>query len=612
MYPTLRACVNDLEKHGFLIRVKDLVDPNLEMAEIHRRIFQANGPAILFEHIKGSKFQAVSNIYGSRNRMDFLFGKNIPILKKLGRIKENPADILKRPSSYFSAMFKARFALPKKTSSFQLTQECQIEDLPLIRSWPDDGGAFVLLPQVLTLPPGVSDIMQSNVGMYRIQLNGNDYTLNHEVGMHYQLHRGIGVHHRMHLDTNQPFKASIFIGGPPSHALAAIFPLPENMSELTFAGLLNDKRFAYSVRNGFIISEQADFVITGTILQGVQKPEGPFGDHIGYYSLKHDFPVMKVDKVYHRKDPIWQFTVVGRPPQEDSYFGQIIHEIIGDLLPKEFPGLKQLHAVDVAGVHPLLLAVGKERYMPFRDKRPEESLTIANRILGTGQTSLAKYLIIVAPDENETINAHDFPEYFEYFLSRISFERDLHFITNTTVDTLDYSGDGWNTGSKVIMAACGPTMRKLINYLDPIKIHWPSGFTGAKLFFKGIVCLQSPRFSTYQQEESSMMGLEATLSKQDLTGIAWIILCDDVDFITKDWANFLWVTFTRSNPSHDIYGVQSFIDHKHWGCHGPMIIDARIKPHHAPVLEPDPVVKSNVDRFFSKGGSLYGLDKKSN
>jgi 4-hydroxy-3-polyprenylbenzoate decarboxylase len=581
------------------------------MASIHRRIFDANGPAILFEHIKGCNFPAVSNIYGTRSRIDFLFGKHIATLKSLGRLKENPAELLKRPSSYLSAIFKARFALPKKSSSFQLNRTCQIEDLPMIRSWPKDGGAFVLLPQVLTLPPGIMDIMQSNVGMYRIQLNGNDYQLNKEVGMHYQLHRGIGVHHRMHLDANLPFKASIFVGGPPSHALAAIFPLPENMSELTFAGLLNDKRFSYSVRDGFVISEQADFVITGTILPGVQKPEGPFGDHIGYYSLKHDFPVLKVHKVYHRQDPIWHFTVVGRPPQEDSYFGQIIHEIVGDLIPKEFPGLKQLHAVDVAGVHPLLLAVCKERYMPFRDRKPEESLTIANRILGTGQTSLAKYLIIIAPEEDESIDAHDFPAYFEYFLSRIVFERDLHFITNTTVDTLDYSGDGWNAGSKVIMAACGQPVRKLNGGLDPNSINWPSGFIQPKLFFKGIVCLQSPPFSTYTQEQSNIRQMQELLLDQDISGIAWIVLCDDVGFTSKNWDNFLWVTFTRSNPSHDIYGVQSFVEYKHWGCHGPLIIDARIKPHHAPVLEADLVVEARVDRFFSKGGSLYGLDKKS-
>lgn len=608
MYRSLNQCVIALEKNGLLVRVRDQVDPNLEMAEIHRRVFSRGGPALLFENIKGCRFPAVSNIYGTKERIHFLFEEPLRLIQTLGRLRNDPTLIFKKPLNYLPPVLEGRYALPKKTSNPEIiSRTCLISDLPAIRSWPRDGGPFVLLPQVLSLPPDSLDLKESNLGMYRIQLSGNDYEWNKEVGLHYQLHRGIGVHHSLYLNSPSPFKISVFIGGPPAHTLAAIFPLPEGLSELSFAGLLNKQRFNYSIHQGYIISNQADFVITGTIDKKINKPEGPFGDHLGYYSLQHPFPVMQVDQVYHRKDAIWHFTVVGRPPQEDSYFGYLIHEAVKELIPKEFPGLKAMHAVDVAGVHPLLLAVGQERYMPFRVRKPEEILTIGQRILGSGQTSLAKYLIIAAPEKNEDIDLYNFPLFFEYILSRIRWETDLHFMTRTTIDTLDYSGEGWNSGSKVLMACCGPVIRTLDTHI-PENLPLPPGTTNIKNFHPGILCIQSPAFSGYSERETVMVSWLEALRNFNLSGIALIVWCDDAAFTSANWANFLWVTFTRSNPSHDIFGVGQFTEFKHWGCKGPLVIDARIKPHHAPVLEPDEATVKNVDKLFSKGGSLYHLN----
>jgi len=286
--------------------------------------------------------------------------------------------------------------------------------------------------------------------MYRIQLSGNDYILNKEVGLHYQIHRGIGVHQTKANKKNIPLKVSVFIGGPPAHTLAAIMPLPEGFSEINFAGALANRRFHYTYYDDFCISTDADFIITGEVFPGKNKPEGPFGDHLGYYSLQHPFPVMQVKKVFARKKGIWPFTVVGRPPQEDTSFGKLIHSLTGKVLEKEIPGLQSLNAVDAAGVHPLLLAVGSERYTPYLEtKQPSELLTIANRILGTGQLSLAKFLFITA-EENEKISAQNIPAFMQYFLQRINLERDIHFYTNTSIDTLDYSGTGLNKGSKVV------------------------------------------------------------------------------------------------------------------------------------------------------------------
>jgi 4-hydroxy-3-polyprenylbenzoate decarboxylase len=601
--------VLDLEKHGRLVRIKRVVDPNLEMAEIHRRIYDAKGPAILFENVKGSPFQAVSNIYGTIERTNFIFRNTLKKIKKVIELKADPSNFLKSPFRYLSAPLTAITALPMKSrfgtpSTFA---ETTIDQLPQVKSWPMDGGAFITLPQVLTLPPGSKNIMESNLGMYRIQLSGNEYELNKEIGLHYQIHRGIGVHHTLYNKTDEPFRASIFVGGPPSHAFAAIMPMPEGMSELTFAGMLGGRRFRYTNRNGFIISSDADFCITGTIIKDFKKPEGPFGDHFGYYSLAHDFPVLKVDKVYHRKNPLWHFTVVGRPPQEDSSFGYLIHQLVELLTPQEFPGIKEINAVDASGVHPLLLAIGSERYMPFRERKPEEILTQANRILGTGQTSLAKFLIIAAKDDTPDLNTHDISGFFQHVLERVDWKRDLHFQTKTTIDTLDYSGSGWNAGSKVVIACCGEKKRELISEL-PENFNLPLDFLNPKFAQKGILIVKGPKYAEEQSSSEQVKKLATHLEVFNLENIPLIIVADDSDFTTQSLNNFLWVTFTRSNPSHDIYGVESFTEHKHWGCKGALIIDARIKPHHAPPLITDPEISTQVDQLFAKGGELekYG------
>ena len=600
MYRSLSDCIKDLEKHGMLVRIKSEVDPNLEMAEIHRRVYDAKGPAILFEKIKGSPFVALSNLYGTIDRTEFIFRHTINKVKKVIALKADPSRALKNPLHFASAPFTALTALPMKSlfSKPVIYRQTSIDQLPMIKSWPMDGGAFITLPQVLTLPPGVKSIMQSNLGMYRIQLDGNEYLTNTEVGLHYQIHRGIGVHHEMYNKSQEAFKCSIFVGGPPSHTFAAIMPMPEGISELTFAGMLGGRRFRYFKDDlGNIVSSDADFVITGTILKDVKKPEGPFGDHLGYYSLQHDFPVMKVDRVYHRKDPIWHFTVVGRPPQEDSSFGYLIHKLVEELAPQEFPGLVSLNAVDAAGVHPLLIAIGKERYMPFRERKPEEILTIANRILGSGQTSLAKYLWIAAEGDNPSLNTHEIGEFFKHILERVDWTRDLHFQTKTTIDTLDYSGTGWNAGSKVIIAACGDKKRTLSTTIHP-DLRLPKEFEEVTLALPGVMALKGPSFSTQENAIWEMEKLTSHLKTSDVNHYPLIVVCDDATFLSAHINNFVWVTFTRSNPSHDLYGVGAFTEFKHWGCHGPLIIDARIKPHHAPLLIPDPEVSNKVDEMM--------------
>ena len=610
-YKSLRECLIDLERHGHLVRVKEEVDPNLEMAAIHLRVHEMGGPALWFENVKGSSFECASNIFGTLDRSKFIFRDTLSHMQALVEIKNNPMQAIRHPFRYMNVSLTALSALPKKNpfSKPVLFQETNISSLPQIKHWPLDGGAFVTLPQVYSEDIDKPGIMNANLGMYRIQLGGNTYVQNKEIGLHYQLHRGIGVHQSKANAKGKPLKVSVFVGGPPSHSLAAVMPLPEGLSEMTFAGALGKKRFGYTYIDGYCISTDADFVITGEVYPNENKPEGPFGDHLGYYSLKHDFPVMRVHKVYHRKNAIWPFTVVGRPPQEDTSFGALIHEIAGDALQVEVPGLKEVNAVDAAGVHPLLLAIGSERYTPYsQTKQPAELLTIANHILGKGQLSLAKYLFITA-DEANKLSTHRESEFYQYILERIDLGRDIHFHTNTSIDTLDYSGTGLNSGSKVVFAAYGEVKRKLATAIPPVLSEIRSA-ANPQLALPGVVVMQMNKFADYTQaqREFEMLNDECREKNIDLSGIPMLVITDDATFTAATIHNWLWVTFTRSNPSHDIYGINSRTKFKHWGC-DTVIIDARIKPHHAPVLEKDAAVEKRVDALFTSGGSLSGLKK---
>ena len=605
-YKSTQECINDLEKHGHLIRIKEEVSSELEMAAIHLRVFENNGPALLFENIKNCKFKAASNLYGTLARSKFIFRDSIEKIKTLIDLKNNPIEALKHPFKYANIGLTAFSAIPKKLNFYNpvLENQTTISNLPQIKCWPNDGGAFITLPIVYTEDIEKPGVMNSNLGMYRIQLSGNNYIPDKEIGLHYQLHRGIGIHQTKSNAINKPLKVSIFVGGPPALTLGAVMPLPEGMSELTFAGALGNRRIRYAYRDGFCIASDADFVITGEVFPNENKPEGPFGDHLGYYSLKHEFPMMRVHKVYHRNNAIWPFTVVGRPPQEDSSFGALIHDITGAAISKEIPGLININAVDAAGVHPLLLAIGKERYTPFQNERkPQEILTIANHILGSGQLSLAKYLFIIAGEDNPNLKSSDVVDYFQHVLERVDWSKDLHFHTKTTIDTLDYSGKDLNSGSKLVVAAAGNKLRELGTNL--LEFNLPDNFRNPRIVMPGILAIEGGNYIDSNSTELNILQLNKHDS--DLKSFPLIIICDNSEFVAKNLNNFLWVTFTRSNPSNDIYGINSFIEFKHWGCKGSLIIDARIKPHHAPPLIKDSKIEKKVDSLAEVGKSLHGI-----
>ena len=609
---SLRRLCDELEAAGRLVRLEDEIDARLEAAEIQRRVYASGGPAVFYANVKGCRFPMVSNLFGTIERARYLFRHTYDSVRRAIELKIDPSLGLSQPLRYLSApltawRMRARFVRRGPA----IEQETTSSQLPQLVCWPEDGGPFVTLPQCYTEDVNQPGIANSNLGMYRIQLAGNQYLPDREVGLHYQTHRGIGVHHTAAIRAGQPLQVNVFVGGHPAMSLAAVMPLPEGMSELTFAGALAGQRIPLISGTGSLpIYADADFCIVGHVdPTAPKKPEGPFGDHLGYYSLAHDFPVLNVKHVYHRRDAVWPFTVVGRPPQEDTTFGQLIHELTGDVIPTVLHGVKEVHAVDAAGVHPLLLAIGSERYMPFVDNpRPQEILTQACAILGQGQLSLAKYLWIASRNDDEHLSTHDIPGFFRHMLERLDWRRDLHFHTCTTIDTLDYSGEGLNMGSKLVLAAVGPPIRALPAEL-PNELQLPEGFTNPRVALPGVLVVEGERGKTSVNSSPSHSGMlnrfcQSFTATDAICRFPLIVLVDDSDFARGNLSNFLWVTFTRSNPAADIGGIGSFTRDKHWGCEGSLVIDALIKPHHAPPLVEDPLVTKKIDALAARGGPL--------
>ena len=495
-----------------------------------------------------------------------------------------------------------------------LAREITIGQLPQLKSWPDDGGAYITLPQVYTEDPDRPGFARSNLGMYRVQLSGGQYEPDREVGLHYQIQRGIAAHHAAALRRGETLRVNVFVGGPPAMTVAAVMPLPEGMSELAVG-----RRVGRAARADDLPHGQAADPRRGRFLHHRLcwiptrlKPEGPFGDHLGYYSLAHDFPVMRVEHVYHRPGAIWPFTVVGRPPQEDTIFGQLIHELVGPVIPKQIPGVRAVHAVDAAGVHPLLLAIGSERYVPYEERRrPRELLTLANALLGHGQLSLAKYLWIAAGEDNPRAGR---PRRARVLPPRAGAGRlaarsalsDLHHDRHAGLQRrpAERGVEAGDCGGRSAGADAAGGLRQPAG---AARGSWGSGGRGC--FCRAYWWWKGPPYSAGPDgPDQAVAQFCGCYNRHDaINGFPLVVVVDHSDFAAKTLENFLWTTFTRSNPATDVYGIEPFYLDKHWGCFGSLVIDARSKPHHAPPLVEDPAVTRRVDALAARGGPLHGI-----
>lgn len=564
--PNLHAFIDSLRQSGELAEIDAEVDPYLEVAEIHRRVIAANGPALLFKHVKGSPFPLVTNLFGSEKRVELAFGpRPFTLTSALARLPHTllPPSVngLWENRSLLGSL--ARVGVRRVRGG--AVTECQsapaLTRLPVTTSWKKDGGPFFTLPLVYTEHPETGI---SNLGIYRMQRFDDAST-----GMHWQIGKGGGFHYVVAEQHQSPLPANVFLGGPPALMLAAMAPLPENIPELLLASLLLGKRVRQTRRDEVPLPLLADaeFALVGDVPPHERRLEGPFGDHYGYYSLAHDYPVFHCRRLYHRKDAIFPATVVGKPRQEDFYLGNFVQELLSPFFPLAMPSVTRLWSYGETGYHALSAAVIKERYR-------KEAFASACRILGEGQLSLTKFLLLT----DKPVDLKDFKAVLTHILARARFETDLVVLGNTSMDSLDYAGPRINEGSKAVLLGLGDPVRDL-----PTRFQGevPPRVNHMEVFSPGCLVVDGPSYRDHPEFAENLIA-HPTFAEWPL-----LVLVDDAEKTTKSSTNFLWTTFTRFEPATDIHARKD-IARNSVAFHPPIVIDARMKPSYPEELFCDP------------------------
>jgi UbiD family decarboxylase len=565
-----------LKNESELLQIDAQVDPYLEIAEIHRRVIARGGPALLFTNVLNSTFPVVTNLFGTKRRMELAFGQRPQqFVKDLVRAAETiMPPSLDKLWSMRSLIFQGMKVGTKTIQSGPVLEvhknPPQLRELPLLTSWHSDGGPFVTLPLVYTEHP---DGRGHNLGMYRIQRYDDTTT-----GIHWQIHKGGGYHYHAAEQNNQNLPLTLYIGGPPALMLAAIAPLPENIPELVLASLLlgNKLEMVKNPHGGHPLVAQAEFALTGIVPPHVRRPEGPFGDHYGYNSLQHDYPIFQVQQMYHRRNAVYPATVVGRPRQEDFFIGDFLQDLLSPLFPLVMSSVRQLKTFGEAGFHCLAAARVMDRY-------PREAFAAGLRILGEGQLSLTKFLILTDGD----INVDDFAELWQHVLARVDWGKDLFIFANVSQDTLDYTGPSVNKGSKAMLMGLGrDPLRQLP---DTFNGSLPESLTLPRVFLPGTLVVQGPEYET----EADLA--RKTAEWQGLADWPVVLLVDDTKAATENMQEFLWTFFTRFEPAADIHGAQQSVVRYHVGLKPPIVFDCRMKPWYTNILEVDPETRQKVD-----------------
>jgi UbiD family decarboxylase len=603
----LRALLALLERERELVTIDAEVDPALELAEIHRRVIAAQGPALLFRRVKGSPYPVVTNLFGTTRRVGLAFGARPQAFVRQAAalpqtmLPPTPGRIWKQRSFLMQGL---RIGM-KRSGSGPVTEvvdePARLGELPLLKLWPEDGGHFVTLPLVYTERPGPHDSahgdhVEHNLGMYRVQRYDDTHT-----GIHWQIGKGGGFHHQLAEARGEALPLSITVGGPPALILSAIAPLPEGVPELMLASLLLGEKLPLvnDARSPHPLVGRAEFVLSGVVPPHVRRPEGPFGDHYGYYSLTHDYPVFECKRVFHRKDAIWPATVVGKPRQEDFFIGEYLQELLSPLFPVVMPTVRDLWSYGETGFHALSAAVVKERY-------PREALVSAFRVLGEGQLSLTKFLLVT----DAPLDLKDFRAVLTHILARIAWPTDLYVFSNSAMDTLDYAGPEVNKGSKGVMLGVGPAIRELPQAWQGAP---PEGFSQARAFCPGALVVSGPRYpgapagGPNPRDDEAMQRLAA-----DPRLAAWpfVAVVDDAARATSSVPAFLWTVFTRFEPANDLHARAVRVQRHHLAYEGPIVLDARMKPWYPKIVEAAPETEALVARrwseYFPAGGVEMG------
>lgn len=593
MFPDLRSFISELRRDRDIVEVAAPVDAHLEAAEIHRRVIAAGGPALLFTNVRGKSFPLVTNLFGTARRAEMAFGaRPLQFIRDLVHFAETALP--PTPAKLWAArglagqLVKVGFTRRQSGPVTEVVRrDLGLAALPVLTCWPEDGGPFVTLPLVYTTHP---DGKGSNLAMYRLQVHDDRTT-----GMHWQIGKGGGFHYQVAEARGAALPATVFLGGPPALILAAIAPLPENVPEMMLASLIAGRRLPQVAGpNGHPhpLVSSAEFALMGEVPPARREPEGPFGDHYGYYSLRHDYPVFRVSQVAYRHDAIYPATVVGKPRQEDFYIGDLLQELLSPLFPLVMPAVEQLWSYGETGYHSLAGAVVKQRY-----KR--EAMASAFRILGEGQLSLTKFLLLT----DRAVPLKDIRATLEHVLARTDPRTDLYVFSNLSMDTLDYTGPTVNEGSKGVWLGLGDPVRDLPRRFAP-PVAPPSEVTDVRVFCGGCLVIQGPGYADDAQAASRLAAHPA------FAGWPLLVLADDAARATRSPMNFLWITFTRFEPAADIHAAATRVVRHHVGYEPPVLIDARMKPWYPDELSCDPETARTVTErwreYFPYGGVEMG------
>ena len=594
-FPDLRAFLDRLRRDGDLVTVESPVDPNLEVAEIHRRVIAAGGPALLFTNVQGSDFRCVTNLFGTARRAEMAFGERpLRLIRRLVELAETimpptPAKLWAARDIGLELLKVGTRRVSSGPVTERVTDSVRLDRLPALTCWPEDGGPFVTLPLVYTTHP---DRAGHNLGMYRMQVYDGRTT-----GMHWQIGKGGGYHYAVAEGRGQALPATVFLGGPPALILSAVAPLPENVPELMLASLMAGERLRQVYGRGpHPLIAGAEFALIGDVPPHTRKPEGPFGDHYGYYSLRHDYPVFAVRRVAHRSDAIYPATVVGKPRQEDFFIGDLLQELLSPLFPLVMPAVERLWSYGETGYHSLAAAVVKQRYR-------REAMASAFRILGEGQLSLSKFLLVT----DRHVDVRDFRSTLEHILARTNPETDLYVFSNLAMDTLDYTGPAVNEGSKGVWMGLGDPVRTLPREFTAPEI--PQGVRDIRVFCGGCLVVGAPPFQSEPDAAARIAAAPAFA--------AWplVVLSDEADRASRSDMNFLWTTFTRFEPAADIHAAARRIVRNHIAYTAPIVIDARLKPWYPKELSCRPDVASLVSRrwreYFPSGAVAMGDSERA-
>ena len=577
-FPDLRAFLDQLRRDNDLVTVEAQVDSHLEAAEIHRRVIAAGGPALLFTNIKGSDFRLVTNLFGTARRAEMAFGERpLRLIRRIVHLAETllpptPGKLWDARDIGGELLRVGTRRAPSGPVVERVTNDVRLDRLPALTCWPEDGGPFITLPLVYTTHPDRPGA--SNLGMYRMQIYDA-----RNAGMHWQIGKGGGYHYAVAEGRGQALPATVFLGGPPALILSAIAPLPENVPELMLASLIAGRRLSQVHGSGpHPLLADAEFALLGEVPPHVRRPEGPFGDHYGYYSLQHDYPVFQVQRLAHRHDAIFPATVVGKPRQEDFFIGDLLQELLSPLFPLVMPGVSALWSYGETGYHSLAGAVVRNRY-------GREAMASAFRILGEGQLSLTKFLIAT----DQPVDLKDFRATLEHLLSRTRVETDLYVFSNLSMDTLDYTGPEVNKGSKGVWLGLGDPVRDLSRAFRPAVVP-PPEVSDVRVFCGGCLLVGAPRYT------DDTDAAERFASHPAFAGWPLLIVTDEPERASRSVANFLWTTFTRFEPARDIYAAATRIVRHHLAYTAPIVIDARLKPGFPDELFCAPDVADRVSR----------------